>query len=325
MSILVTGGAGYIGSHTVKELVNQGKDVIVLDNLQKGHKKAIDYVNFIKGDISDENLVSKVIKEYHIDRVIHFAADSLVGESMIDPSKYYNNNVIKTIKLLDTMIQNHVKKIVFSSTAATYGEPKEVPIKEDFETNPTNVYGKTKLMIESILKDYDMAYGLKYISLRYFNAAGAYESGEIGEDHNPETHLIPIIMQVLLGKRDKIYIYGDDYDTVDGTCIRDYIHVTDLSNAHILALKALENGSDSSIYNLGCGEGYSVKEVMHTVEKVTGLKVNREMAQRRAGDPAKLIASSQKIKKELGWNPKYSLYDIIKTAWKWHKNHPNGY
>lgn len=324
-SILVTGGAGYIGSHTVKELIEQGKKVVVLDNLQKGHIGSINDVDFINGDIVDEKLVSRVIKEYGVESVIHFAADSLVGESMKNPAKYYYNNVVKTINFLNTIIKKDIKKIVFSSTAAVYGEPKKVPISEDLETKPTNVYGSTKLMIENILKDYDLAYGLKYVSLRYFNAAGAYEGGYIGEDHSPETHLIPIIMQVLLGRRDKIYIFGSDYNTKDGTCIRDYIHVTDLANAHILALEALEKGMDSNIYNLGCGEGYSVKEVIDTVEKVTQLEVNKEEAKRRPGDPAKLIASSERIKKELDWNPKYNLEDIIKTAWNWHKNNPNGF
>lgn len=321
MAILVTGGAGYIGSHTVRQLSKQGKEVIVLDNLQKGHRHAVDRDRLIIGDISDKKLVTEVIKNYNVDSVIHFAADSIVGESMSNPSKYYNNNVIKTINLLDAMIENDVKKIVFSSTAAVYGEPDEIPIREDVQTKPTNVYGRTKLIIENILQDYDHAYGLKYIALRYFNAAGADESGEIGEDHSPETHLIPLVLNTALGKREKILIFGDDYNTPDGTCIRDYIQVNDLAQAHILALKALGPGSKSAVYNLGNGNGFSVKEIIEVAENVTGINIKKEIADRRQGDPAVLVACSDKIKKELGWQPQYtSLEKIIETAWNWHKN-----
>ncbi|QIB27574.1 UDP-glucose 4-epimerase GalE [Caloranaerobacter azorensis] len=326
MNILVTGGAGYIGSHVVRELIGTKNNVVVFDNLQKGHRDAIKGVTFVEGDLNNKELLDKTMKKYDIDSVIHLAADSLVGESMENPSKYYTNNVCSGLNLLNSMVENNVKYIVFSSTAAVYGEPKSIPITEDNETKPTNVYGETKLMFESILKRYDEAYGIKYMSLRYFNAAGAHISGEIGEDHNPETHLIPIIMQVALGQREKIFIFGDDYDTKDGTCIRDYIHVTDLANAHILALEALESENKSNIYNLGNGEGFSVREVIDMVEKVTGKSINREVSGRRPGDPAVLIASSEKIIKELGWKPRFdSLEKIIETAWKWHSNNPKGY
>lgn len=245
---------------------------------------------------------------------------------MSSPAKYYRNNVAGTLSLLETAIQTGVKHIVFSSTAATYGEPEEVPIKEDAVKKPTSVYGKTKLVIEEMLRDFDQAYGLKYTALRYFNAAGAHESGTIGEDHTPETHLIPIIMQVLVGRREKVSIFGTDYPTPDGTCIRDYIHVTDLADAHILALEAMQQGAPSTVYNLGNGNGFSVKEVIDTVEKVTGKKVAREEGERRPGDPAVLIASSEKIIRDLGWNPRFNkLEDIVASAWKWHESHPDGF
>lgn len=326
MNILVTGGAGYIGSHVVKELMNTSNNVMVYDNLQKGHRSAVKGVPFVEGDLNDKDLLDRTMKEYSINAVIHLAADSLVGESMENPSRYFRNNVCNGLNLLDCMVKNNVKYIVFSSTAAVYGEPKNIPITENDETLPTNVYGETKLMFERILKRYDDAYGIKYISLRYFNAAGAHISGEIGEDHTPETHLIPIIMQVALGQREKMYIYGDDYETKDGTCIRDYIHVSDLADAHVLALEALEEGHNSDIYNLGNGKGFSVKEVIEMVEKVVGENIPKEVTTRRPGDPAILIASSEKIIKKLGWKPRYnSLEKIIETAWKWHRNNPNGY
>lgn len=326
MNILITGGAGYIGSHIVKELMSTDNKIIVYDNLIKGHRDAVKEVTLIEGDLCDKDLINKTMKEYEINAVIHLAADSLVGESMENPAKYFRNNIANGLNLLDAMVSNNVKYIVFSSTAAVYGEPKSIPITEENETTPTNVYGETKLMFENILKRYDEAYNLKFVSLRYFNAAGAHISGEIGEDHTPETHLIPIVMQTALNQRDKIYIYGDDYDTKDGTCIRDYIHVTDLADAHILALKSLENGSDSVIYNLGNGKGFSVKEVIEMVSKVTGKEILSEISDRRPGDPAILIASSEKISKELDWEPKYnSLEKIIKTAWKWHSINTDGY
>lgn len=321
MNILVTGGAGYIGSHVLKALLKAGHRVITFDNLQKGHKAAITGGDFIEGDLSNKKLLNQVMQKNKIEGVIHLAADSLVGESMENPGKYYLNNFTNGINLLEAMINNGVKKIVFSSTAAVYGEPNDIPIKENNQTKPTNTYGETKLFFEKALKRYDEIYDLKYISLRYFNAAGADPEAEIGEAHNPETHLIPIVLQTALGLRDKIYIYGNDYQTRDGSCIRDYIHVNDLSAAHILALESLADGKESSIYNLGNGEGYSVKEVINTVKKVTGRDFKVEISARRSGDPAVLIASSDKIRRELNWQPQYSnLEKIIATAWEWHKS-----
>lgn len=326
MAILVAGGAGYIGSHTAAELLALNEDVIILDNLQKGHKGAITGGKFCQGDLRDDEFLDRVFRENDIEAVIHFAADSLVGESVTEPLKYYNNNVVSTLRLLTKMKECGVKKIVFSSTAATYGEPESIPIVETDKTVPTNPYGETKLTVEKALKWSDNAYGIKYVSLRYFNAAGAHISGKIGEDHTPESHLIPIILQAALGKREYIQIFGDDYETPDGSCIRDYIHVTDLAQAHILALGKLRNGGDSSIYNLGNGKGFSVKEVVNLARKVTGVNIKEVMGGRRAGDPAVLVASSEKIQKELNWKPKYNeLSTIIETAWNWHKNHPNGY
>ena len=321
MNILVTGGAGYIGSHVLKALLKEGHRVITLDNLQKGYREAVTGGKFIEGDLADKKLLNKIMKEDEIEGVIHLAADSLVGESMEKPGKYYMNNFANGINLLQAMINNDVKNIVFSSTAAVYGEPDEIPIKENNKTEPTSTYGESKLFFEKALKRYDDTYGLKYASLRYFNAAGADPEGEIGEAHDPETHLIPIVLQTALGIRDKIYIFGDDYPTNDGSCIRDYIHVNDLAAAHLLALEALAEGKESSIYNLGSGEGYSVKEVIDTVKEVTGRDFEVEVSERRAGDPAVLIASSDKIQKELDWQPKYTeLEKIISTAWQWHKS-----
>ncbi|TDO84593.1 UDP-glucose 4-epimerase [Halanaerobium saccharolyticum] len=321
MNILVTGGAGYIGSHVLKALLNEGHQVVTLDNLQKGHKKAVTGGKFVKGDLADKELLNQVMEENMIEGVIHLAADSLVGESMENPGKYYRNNFANGINLLEAMVKNGVKNIVFSSTAAVYGEPDQIPIKEDNQTEPTSTYGESKLFFEKALKRYDDIYDLKYVSLRYFNAAGADPEGEIGEAHDPETHLIPIVLQTALGIRDKIYIFGNDYPTHDGSCIRDYIHVTDLAAAHVLAVEALADGKDSSIYNLGNGEGYSVKEVIDTVKEVTGRDFEVEISERRAGDPAVLIASSDKIQEELNWQPQYpELEKIISTAWKWHKS-----
>ncbi|WP_097028024.1 UDP-glucose 4-epimerase GalE [Clostridium peptidivorans] len=326
MSILVCGGAGYIGSHMVAYLLEKGKDVVVLDNLQKGHKEAVLCEKFYKGDLRDRAVLDKVFTENNIEAVIDFAADSLVGESVSEPIKYFQNNVGGTLSLLGAMKDYGVKNIVFSSTAATYGEPENIPILESDKTVPTNPYGESKLAVEKILKWCDNAYGIKYTALRYFNAAGAHVSGKIGEHHNPETHLIPIILQVALGQRDKIMIFGDDYKTEDGTCIRDYIHVYDLASAHLLALERLMNGGQSAVYNLGNGKGFSVKEVVEVARKVTGKEIKAEVAPRRAGDPAVLVASSEKAKKELNWKPKFdSLETIIETAWNWHKGHVNGY
>ena len=324
--ILVTGGAGYIGSHTVRELRSRGYDVVVYDNLTTGHIEAVGDAIFVKGDLFDVELLKDTFKKYGVDSVIHFAAYSLVGESMTNPLKYYHNNVAGTLALLEAMVACDVKYLVFSSSAATYGDTGEDIISETSPQKPTSVYGMTKLMMEQLMADFDKAYGLKYVALRYFNAAGAHDSGEIGEDHNPESHLIPIIMQVLNGKREKLGIFGDDYPTPDGTCIRDYIHITDLADAHIKALESLKSGASSNAYNLGNGNGFSVKQVVETVEKVVGRPVKREIVPIRTGDPAILVAAIDKIKKELGWKPAYdSLEKIVASAWKWHSTHPDGF
>lgn len=327
MTILVLGGAGYIGSHTVYALIEKGVDVVVIDNLETGHIEAVhEKARFYKGDIRDRAFVDSVLDKEKIDAVIHFAANSLVGESMVNPLKYYDNNVNGTKVLLQSMVANGLDKIVFSSTAATYGEPEKVPILETDRTEPTNTYGETKLAMEKMFKWTDRAHGLKYVSLRYFNACGAHISGKIGEAHSPETHLIPLILQVPLGQREYISIFGDDYDTSDGTCIRDYIHVTDLAQAHILAVDYLMKGNESNIFNLGNGVGFTVKEVIDTARKVTGHEIPARIAERRAGDPARLIASSDKARQVLLWKPEHAdLEEIISTAWNWHKNHPNGY
>lgn len=320
------GGAGYIGSHMVSLLAERGKEVIVVDNFQKGHKDAVKGRKIYEGDLRDRSFLNKVFSENEIEAVIDFAADSLVGESVAEPLKYFNNNVAGTINLLETMKDYDCKYIVFSSTAATYGEPDRVPIEETDKTEPTNPYGESKLMVEKVLKWSAQAYGIKYTALRYFNAAGAQPSGEIGEDHRPETHLIPLIIQTALGQREKIMIFGDDYDTEDGTCVRDYIHVMDLCQAHLLALDRMKNGGDSGIFNLGNGKGFSVKEVIETARRVTGREIKQEIAARRAGDPAVLIASSERAIEELGWKPEFNtLEKIIETAWKWHSEHPQGY
>lgn len=324
--ILVTGGAGYIGSHTVRELRERGMDVVVYDNLSTGHIESIGDTPFVKGDLFDVELLRKTFREYGVDSVIHFAAYSLVGESMVNPAKYYHNNVAGTLALLDAMLAENVKYLVFSSSAATYGDCGDGLITENSPQNPTSVYGQTKLMMEQFMQDYDKAYGMKYVALRYFNAAGAHASGEIGEAHNPESHLIPLILQVSNGKREQINIFGDDYPTHDGTCIRDYIHITDLADAHIKALEYLKNGGKSTYYNLGNGNGFSVKEVIDTVEKVVGSPVKKQVVDRRPGDPASLVASSEKIQKDLGWKPKYDTLDsIVASAWKWHSTHPDGF
>ncbi|MFW5887544.1 MAG: UDP-glucose 4-epimerase GalE [Bacteriovoracia bacterium] len=322
-SILVTGGAGYIGSHTVKLLNEQGYEPVVLDNLIYGHAEIVQNVlhtSLIVGDISDKDLVKKVIDQFDIEAVMHFSAFAYVGESVQNPSKYYHNNVNGTLNLLDTMVECGVKKFIFSSTCATYGMVEQVPIKEDHPQNPINPYGKSKLMVEQILKDYDLAYNLKSVCFRYFNAAGADPSGKLGEKHNPETHLIPLVLDVALERRDEIKIFGDDYDTPDGTCIRDYIHVFDLAQAHILGLEYLNEKNYSDAFNLGNGKGYSVKEVIQTAQKVTGRPIKIEIANRRAGDPPKLIGSAEKAQKILKWKTKYSDLDlIIDHAWKWHR------
>ncbi len=327
MTIMVLGGAGYIGSHTVYALIEQGMDVVVVDNLETGHIEAVHKnARFYQGDIRNREFIDSVFDKEHIDAVIHFAANSLVGESMTDPLKYYDNNVNGTKVLLQSMVAHNIKKIVFSSTAATYGEPDRVPILETDRTEPTNTYGETKLSMEKMFKWTDVAHGVKYVSLRYFNACGAHESGQIGEAHSPETHLIPLVLQVPLGQREAINIYGDDYPTEDGTCIRDYIHVTDLAQAHILAVEYLMKGNDSNVFNLGNGVGFSVKEVVEVARKVTGHAIPAVITERRAGDPARLIASSEKAREVLNWNPQHAeLEEIISSAWKWHSTHPKGY
>lgn len=327
MNVLITGGAGYIGSHTVAEILRFGKKVVVYDNLSKGHRSAVpSEVPLIQGDIRDRERLAGVFRDYSIDAVIHFAASSLVGESMERPSEYYNNNVWGTLSLLDTMLACGVTKIVFSSTAAVYGEPEAWPITEDMPTEPTNVYGRTKLAIEQMLADFSKAYQLSYVSLRYFNAAGALTGGGIGEDHSPETHLIPLVLQTALGLRESIKVFGTDYPTPDGTCIRDYVHVSDLADAHVRALQHLMGGGLSRVYNLGSESGHSVRQIIDRAKAITGIDFPVREATRRAGDPAVLVASSGRIREELGWRPASSELDtIIGSAWSWHRNHPQGY
>ena len=327
MAILVLGGAGYIGSHTVYELIDLGEDVVIIDNLETGYIEAVhEKARFYKGDIRDRAFLNEVFEKEKIEAVIHFAANSLVGESMSNPLKYYDNNLCGTKVLLEAMVAYGIDKIVFSSTAATYGEPENVPILETDRTEPTNTYGETKLSMEKMMKWTSKAHDLRYVALRYFNACGAHKSGEIGEAHNPESHLIPLILQVPNKKREAISVYGEDYDTKDGTCIRDYIHVTDLAQAHILAVEYLRKGNESDVFNLGNGIGFSVKEVIETARKVTKDPIKAIVTDKRAGDPAQLIASSEKAQTVLGWVPQHAdLEKIIESAWKWHKNHPNGY
>lgn len=327
MTVLVLGGAGYIGSHTVYALIERGYDVVIVDNLETGHIEAVHkQARFYQGDIRNRAFLDEVFEKEHIDAAIHFAANSLVGESMVNPLKYYDNNLCGTKVLLEAMVAHKIGKIVFSSTAATYGEPESVPILETDRTEPTNTYGETKLSMEKMFKWTAFAHDLKYVSLRYFNACGAHPSGEIGEAHNPETHLIPLVLQVPNGQREFISIFGEDYDTKDGTCVRDYIHVCDLAEAHILALEYLMAGNDSNIFNLGNGVGFTVKEVIETARKVVGHPIPAKVSERRAGDPATLVASSAKAREILKWNPQYAdLEKIITDAWNWHKNHKNGY
>lgn len=326
MKILVTGGAGYIGSHTVKALVAADHTPVVVDNLSRGHRQAVPQnVAFYEMDIASAEL-AELLKKEKFDGIMHFAAHSQVGESMVKPEIYYENNVVKSSKLIEAARQAGIKHFVFSSTAAVYGEPEEVPIREDALLQPTNVYGRTKLMIEQMLADYSHIHGITYVALRYFNAAGADGEGHIGEDHHPETHLIPVIMQAALGQREAVTVFGTDYPTVDGTCIRDYIHVADLASAHILAMTHLYEGGASRVYNLGTAQGFSVKEIIDTVKDVTGAAFTVLEGERRAGDPAKLIADSSKARKELGWTPVHSdVQTVVGDAWNWHKAHPHGY
>jgi UDP-glucose 4-epimerase len=320
MNILVTGGAGYIGSHCCKELSKKGFQPVTIDNLVYGHKNFVRWGEFFQGDVGDSAHLKKCLAQFKIDAVMHFAAYAYVGESVEDPAKYYENNLGNTIQLLHAVLDHNIKYFVFSSTCATYGNPQKTPIDEGHPLNPINPYGKTKRMIEEILQDYQNAYGLKYISLRYFNAAGADPDAEVGEDHDPETHLIPLVLDAAGGKRKSIKVFGTDYETPDGTCIRDYIHVTDLARAHILALQRLQGGADSSVYNLGNGQGFSVLEVIEHARKITGKNIAVENSGRRPGDPPVLIASNAKAVKELGWKPQYAdIDDIIGTAWEWHK------
>lgn len=327
MAILVLGGAGYIGSHAVDQLVNKGYEVVVVDSLFTGHKAAVhEKAKFYEGDIRDKEFLNNVFEQESIDGVMHFAAFSLVGESVEKPLMYFNNNVYGMQVLLEVMKDHDVKHIVFSSTAATYGEPEVVPISEDMPTNPKNPYGESKLMMEKMMKWCDNAYGMKYVALRYFNVAGAKADASIGEDHDPETHLVPIILQVALGQRDSLKIFGDDYATPDGTCIRDYVQVEDLIAAHILALEYLKAGNPSNAFNLGSNDGYSVKEMLEAARAVTGKEIPAEVVPRRAGDPAQLVAASEKARSILGWKPAYTdIKDIIRTAWNWHVSHPHGY
>jgi len=320
MNVLVTGGAGYIGSHCCKALSQRGFNPITIDNLVYGHKHFVKWGEFFKGDVGNAAHLKKCFSRYKIEALMHFAAYAYVGESVENPLKYYENNVRNTLELLRTALENDVKYIVFSSTCATYGEPQRIPIDEDHPLSPINPYGRTKRMIEEILKDYQAAFGLNYMSLRYFNAAGADPDAEVGEDHHPETHLIPLVLDVAASKRPAIKVFGTDYQTPDGTCIRDYIHVTDLARAHLMALERLLGGAGSNVYNLGNGQGFSVLEVIEHAKKITGKAIPVENADRRPGDPPVLIASNEKAVKELGWKPQYAdLDDIIGTAWKWHQ------
>jgi UDP-glucose 4-epimerase len=324
--VLVTGGAGYIGSQVALDLSRRGHEPVVLDNMSKGHSEAVLTSKLVVGNIGDDKLVRQIIEEEQITAVVHLAADSLVGESMIHPEKYFRNNIANGLSLLETVVSCGVKRLVFSSTAAVYGEPEQLPITEEHLKHPTNNYGFSKLTFEGMLNAFDKAHGLKYISLRYFNAAGADPEADIGEDHKPESHLIPIVLQTAMGLREQLDLFGVDYPTPDGTCVRDYIHVSDLAKAHLLALEALEAGADSAIYNLGNGQGYSNREVIETARRVTGSEIPVNESERRPGDPAILVASSEKIRHELGWKPVYpELEQIVTTAWRWHKNHPAGY
>jgi UDP-glucose 4-epimerase len=322
-TVLVTGGAGYIGSHTVLALKEAGYQVVVLDNLVYGHQDIVDtalQVEFIAGDISDRALLDQVFATHPIEAVLHFAAYAYVGESVTEPAKYYRNNVVGTLTLLEAMVQAEVYKFVFSSTCATYGNPHQIPIPEDHPQAPINPYGMTKLMVEEILEDFDRAYGLRSVRFRYFNAAGADPQGRLGEDHDPETHLIPLVLMTALGLREHITVFGTDYKTPDGTCIRDYIHVTDLADAHVLGLNYLINSGETAVFNLGNGDGFSVKEVITAAQKITGKPIAVEEGLRRAGDPAILIGSATKARKVLGWDPRYADIEVIlEHAWQWHQ------
>ena len=324
--VIVTGGAGYIGSHAVRSLAKAGYRVLILDNLSSGHREAVKGYELVECDLAEKGKVSEIFRSFCPDAVMHFAGSIEAGESMTDPKRFYNNNVANGLILLDAMLENSVRKIVFSSSAAVYGEPERIPISEEDVKNPTNVYGLTKLIFEQMLNSYNQAYGISSVSLRYFNAAGADPSGEIGADHKNKTHLITLAMLTALGKRDSIKIFGTDYDTQDGTCIRDYIHVTDLADAHVLALQHIHNKNICTHFNLGSEQGNSVREVLNVTKRITGVNFRVDEVSRRDGDPAKLIASSQKAKTVLNWNPKFKDIDtILETAWHWHRGHPDGF
>jgi len=323
---LVVGGAGYIGSHVVKRLLEQGFQVVSLDNLSTGHRQAVVGGELIVGDLGDPRLLDQVLGAAPVDCVMHFAALCLVGESVEHPVDYYRTNVCRTAALLDAMVRHGVGRLIFSSTAAVYGEPRQIPIREDDPTEPSNPYGRTKLAAEQLLADCDRAHGLRSVCLRYFNAAGADPAGAIGEDHRPETHLIPIVLQAALGMRPRVEVYGTDWDTPDGTCIRDYVHVQDLADAHVLAARHLLDGGASATYNLGCAQGLSVRQALDLARQVTGREIPVAESPRRRGDPARLVASSERIRGELGWRPRFEdPREIIETAWAWHSSHPQGY
>jgi UDP-glucose 4-epimerase len=325
MRILVTGGAGYIGSHAVKLFLSRGHDVWVYDNLSFGHRAAVPAERLIVGDLSQADRLDQVMVERRVEAVVHFAAFCYVGESVKDPAKYYQNNLVNTLTLFEVMRRHKVGRVVFSSTCATYGVPETVPITEEEKQEPINPYGNTKLAVERALADYAAAYGWGYAALRYFNASGAAPDGSIGEDHDPETHLIPLVIQAIMGRRPAVEVFGTNYPTPDGTCIRDYIHVDDLAEAHLLALEALAPGKQLR-YNLGTGRGYSVREVIRVAEEVTGKKCPVKEGPRRPGDPPALVAAADKVRRELGWSPRYAeLKPIIETAWNWHRRHPKGY
>ncbi|MFC0233614.1 UDP-glucose 4-epimerase GalE [Vagococcus entomophilus] len=327
MAILVLGGAGYIGSHAVDQLVEVGKKVVVVDNLLTGHRAAVHpKASFYKGDIRDKEFLSQVFEKEIIDGVFHFAASSLVGESVESPLKYFNNNIYGTQVVLEVMQERGIKNIVFSSTAAVYGEPKVMPITEKTSTNPKNPYGESKLMMEKMMHWCEQAYGIHYVALRYFNVAGAKLDSTIGEDHSPETHLVPLILQTALGQRKEIVVFGEDYETPDGSCVRDYVHVVDLIQAHLLALEYLEQGNESTVFNLGSNQGFSVKEMVTAARKITGKEIPTRVGPRRAGDPSMLVASPDKACQILGWKPRYTdVETIMTTAWNWHQTHLDGY